>query len=103
MRAFLLAQLVKNPSARQESPADSWVEKIPWRKERLPTPVFLALPGGSDGKESTCTVGNMGSIPGLGRFPGGGHATHSSILAWRISMDRGAGQAAVHGVTKSQT
>ena len=30
-------------------------------------------------------------------------ATHSSILAWRIPMDRGAWQAAVHGVTKSQT
>ena len=32
-----------------------------------------------------------------------GWATHSSILAWRILMDRGAWQAAVHGVTKSQT
>ena len=30
-------------------------------------------------------------------------ATHSSILAWRVHMDRGAWQAAVHGVTKSQT
>ena len=30
-------------------------------------------------------------------------ATHSSILAWRIPMDRGAWQATVHGVTKSQT
>ena len=32
-----------------------------------------------------------------------GIATHSSILAWRIPMDRGAWQATVHGVTKSQT
>ena len=32
-----------------------------------------------------------------------GMATHSSILAWRIPMDRGARQAAVHGVAKSQT
>ena len=32
-----------------------------------------------------------------------GMATHSSVLAWRISMDRGAWQARVHGVTKSQT
>ena len=30
-------------------------------------------PGGSDSKESTCNVGDLGSIPGLGRFPGGGH------------------------------
>ena len=50
----------------------------------------LGFPGGSDGKESACNVGDLGSIPGLGRFPGGGHATHSSILAWRIPMDRGA-------------
>ena len=32
-----------------------------------------------------------------------GMATHSSILAWRIAMDRGAWQATVHGITKSQT
>jgi len=31
------------------------------------------FPGGSDGKESTCNVGELGSIPGLGRSPGGGH------------------------------
>ena len=39
----------------------------------LPTPVFLGFPGGSAGKESSCNVGDLGSIPGLGRFPGGGH------------------------------
>ena len=42
-------------------------------------------------------------IPGLERSPGGGHGTHSSILAWRIPMDRGAWWATVHKVTKSQT
>ena len=31
------------------------------------------FPGGSDGKESACNVGNLGSIPGLGKCPGGGH------------------------------
>ena len=44
-----------------------------WRRDRLPSPVFLGFPGGSDGKESTCRAGDLGSIPGLGRFPGGGH------------------------------
>ena len=48
-------------------------------------------------------VGNPGLIPGLGRSPEGGMATHSSILAWRIPLDRGAWRATVHGVTKSQT
>ena len=50
---------------------------------------------GSAGKESTCNVGDLGSIPGLGRSPGEGKATHSSILAWRIPI--------VHGVAKSWT
>ena len=34
--------------------------------------LLSAFPGGSDGKESTCNVGDLGSIPGLGRFPGEG-------------------------------
>ena len=33
---------------------DSWVRKIPWRKEKLPAPVFLGFPGGTSGKEPTC-------------------------------------------------
>ena len=33
----------------------------------------IGFPGGSDGKGSTCNVGDLDSIPGLGRFPGGGH------------------------------
>ena len=52
---------------------DSWVGKIPWRRDRLPTTVFWGFPEGSDGKESTCNVGDLGSIPGLGRSPGGRH------------------------------
>ena len=48
-------------------------------------------------------MGDLGSVPRLGRSPGGGHATHSSILAWRITVDRGAWQATVHGVAKRQT
>ena len=36
------------------------------------------------GKESACNAGDLGSIPWLGRSPGEGKATHSSILAWRI-------------------
>ena len=57
----------------------------------------------SVGKESACSAGNLGSISELGRSPGGGHATHSSILAWKIPKDRGTWWAAVHGVSKSWT
>ena len=42
------------------------------------------LPCGSEGKEFTYDAGDPGSIPGSGRSPGGGNATHSNILAWRI-------------------
>ena len=49
---------------------DSWL--VHWRRDRLPTPVFLGFPGGSSGKETTCNAGDLGSIPGLGRSPGEG-------------------------------
>jgi len=48
------------------------VGKIPWKKARLPTPVFLGFPCGSPGKQSACSVGDLGSIPGLGKSPGEG-------------------------------
>ena len=61
------------------------------------------IPGGSDGKESTCNARVVGLFPGMGRSSEGeGMATHSNILAWRIPMDRGAWGATVHGVAKSQ-
>ena len=41
------------------------------------------FPGDSDGKESACNAGDMGSIPGLGRSPREWMATHSSIPVWR--------------------
>ena len=71
-RASLIAQLVKNLPAMQETQFDSWVWKIPWRRNRLHTPVFLGFPCGSADKESTCNVGDLGSIPGLRRSPGEG-------------------------------
>ena len=48
------------------------------------------FPDVSDGKESICNTGDLDSIPGLGRPLEEGMATHSSILAYRIPMDRGA-------------
>ena len=51
---------------------DSWVGKICWRRDRLPSPVLGGFPCGSAGKESAGNVGDMGSIPGLGRSPGEG-------------------------------
>ena len=70
--ASLIAQLVKNPTAMQETLVWFWARKIPWKKDRLPTPVFLGFPCGLAGKESACNEGDLGSIPGLGRSPGEG-------------------------------
>ena len=65
--------------------------------------VVLGLPGGSDSKESACSAGDLGLIPGSGRSPRerNGYPLQYSCL-WK-SMDRGAWWATVHGVTKSQT
>ena len=68
-----MTQRVKNLPAMLGTWFDPWVRKIPWRRDKLPTPVFLGFPGDSDGKESACNVGDLGSIPGLGRSPGRGH------------------------------
>ena len=65
--------------------------------------MYKASFGGSDVTESVCSVGDLGSVPELGRSPGRGHGTHTSSLAWRIPMYRGIWQATVHGVAKSQT
>ena len=68
--ASLVAQLVKTPPVMRFDP---WVRTTTWRRDRLHTAVFLAFPDGSDGKESACNAGDLGSIPGLERSPGEGH------------------------------
>ena len=66
---------------------DSWVGKIPWRRDRLPTPAFLGFPGGSAGKESAHSVGDLGSTLGLGRSPGEGNCYTLQYSAVENSMD----------------
>ena len=53
----------------------------------LPTPGFLGFSVGSDGKESTCNVGDLGSIPGLGRSPGEGNGYPLQDSGLENSMD----------------
>ena len=77
---------------------DSWVGKILWRRDRLPTPAFLGFPGGSAGKESACNAGDLGSIPGWGRSPGEGIGYPLQYSGLENSMD-----CIAHGVAKSQT
>ena len=82
----------------RRSRLESWVGKIPWRRDRLPTPEFLGFSGGSDSKESACSAGDLGSIPGLGRSPGEGKGYALQYSGLENSMDY-----TVHGVAKSQT
>ena len=63
----------------------------------------MDLPGGSDGKESACNAGNSSLIPELGRSPGEGNDNPLQYSCLENSMDRGAWQAIVRGVTKSRT
>ena len=61
------------------------------------------MPGGSDGKESACYAGDLGSIPGLGKFPGEGNGNPLQYSCLENPMGRGVWQATVHEVAKSQT
>ena len=102
-QASLITQLVKNLPPMQETPVQSLGQEIPWKRDRLPTPVFLGFPCGSTGKESSCSVGDLGLIPGLGRSPGEGKGNYNILLypvqysGLEKSMNK------VHGVAKSQT
>ena len=75
---------------------DSWVGKICWKRDRLPTLVFLGFPCGSTGKESTCNMGDMGSITVLGRSPGEGKGYPVQYSGLENFMD-----CIVHGVEES--
>ena len=61
------------------------------------------FPWWSDGKEPACDAGDLGSIPGSGRSPGGGHGNSLRYSHLENPMDRGDWQAKVHGVAKSLT
>ena len=126
--ASLIAQLVDNPPAMQETLFNSWVWKIAWTRDRLPISVFLGFPRGSDDKKkSSCNAGECvseshsvmsnslrpmdcslsgSSIPGI---------LQERILEWvAIPFSRGSSQPRdqiqvamhqtwVHGVAKSLT
>ena len=58
------------------------------------------FPGTSVGKESACNAGDLGSIPGLGRYPGEGNGNPLQYSCLENPMDREAWEATVHGVAR---
>ena len=66
INSSLVAQLVKNSPAMQETPVQFLGWEDPWRRDRLPIPVFVGSSGGSDSKESACNEGDVGLTPGSG-------------------------------------
>ena len=72
-----------------------------WRSFMLRN--WWVFPVGSDGKESTCNVGDPGSIPGLGRSPGEGNDNPLHSCCLENSMDRGTWWATVQGDVESWT
>ena len=81
-----------------ETPVQFLVGKIPWRRVRLPPPVFLGFPGGSAGKESAHNAGDLGLIPGLGRSLGEGKGYPLQYSGLENSTD-----CVFYGVAKSRT
>src|SRR5574337_2201408 len=96
--ASLIAQLVGIHLQCRRPWFDSWVGKICWRRDRLPTPVFLPFPCSSAGKESACNARDLGLIPGLRRSPREGKGYPLQYSGPENSMNY-----IVHGVTKSRT
>ena len=66
------------------------------------TDICIRLPGGADSKESACNVGDLGSVPGLGRSLGEGNGTPLQYSCLENPVDGGAWWAIVHGVSRSQ-
>ena len=99
----LVTQLGKNLPSMQETPVQFLVRKIPWRRDKLPTSIFLGFPWASDSKWSACNEGDLGLSPGLRRSPGGGHGNPLQYSCLGNPKDREAWWATVHGVTKIRT
>ena len=104
------AQVVKNLPAVQETWVQSLGQEDPWRREWLPTPVFL--PGEAHGQRSLvaqtvknlpANVGDPGSNPGLGTSPGEGNGYPLQYSCLEHSMDRGVWWATVHEAAELDT
>ena len=95
--ACLIAQLIKNPPAMQETPVQFLGLEDTLEKGLATHSSILGLLSGSAGKESICNGRDLGSIPGLGRSSGEGKGSPLPYPGLENSLG-----CIVHGVTKSQ-
>ena len=93
-----MVQLVRVHLRCRRPRFNSWVGKIPWRRVGYPLQYSWASLVAQLGKESTCNVGDLSSIPGLGRPPGEGKGYPLQYSELENPMD-----STVHGVAKSRT
>ena len=101
--ASLVAQLVKNLPAMQETLVQFLGPEVPLEKGQATHSSFLGFPGSSDGKECVYNAGDLGLIPGLGRCPAGEHSNPLQYSCSENLTDRGAWRATVHRVAKGLT
>ena len=88
----LIALLLKNLPTIQETLVKFLGQKgrkAPWRRDRLPTPIFMGFPGGSDGKEFNCNARDLDLIPWLGRSPRGGHGKSLQCSCLKSPLNKG--------------
>ena len=99
---FSVAQMENNLPSMQEKLVWFLGQEDPWRRDRLPTPVFLGFLCGSDWRIGL-QCGRPGFKPWGSEDPlEKGMVIHSSVLAWRNPMDGGVWRATVYRVTKSR-
>ena len=98
MGASLIAQLVKNLPAMQDTLVQFLSQEDPLEEGQATHSSIVGLHGGSAGKESACNAGDLGLIPGLGKSPGEGKGYPLHYSGLKNSMD-----SIVHGLTKSRT
>ena len=89
LMTLLIIQIIQSMSSTSLDDAELFIRSISG---------FVGFPGGSDGKESACNAGDLGSNPRSGRSPGGGNSYPLQYSGLKNSMD-----SIVHGVTKSRT
>ena len=109
---FTLCVMMKWTTAHQTPLSVGFSRQEQWSGQPFPSPgglpdpgieprsPVLSFPGDSDGKESACSVGDLGSIPGLGRSPGEGNDNPSQYFCLQNSMYRGAWWTTVHGTRR---